>query len=81
MPTVLREGGFRLYFYSDEGDPREPPHVHVEEAGGRAKVWIGEVEPRLARGKGLSDRDLAVILRLVATHRALILRTWHGHFG
>lgn len=28
MPTVLRSGPYRVYFYSHE--PNEPPHVHVE---------------------------------------------------
>nr|WP_242060339.1 DUF4160 domain-containing protein [Aerosakkonema funiforme] len=26
MPTVLRIGAYRFYFYSHE--PNEPPHVH-----------------------------------------------------
>jgi hypothetical protein len=29
MPTVLKSGGYRLFFYS--GDGGEPPHVHVEQ--------------------------------------------------
>lgn len=33
MPTVFRDGGFRFFFYSNEGDPREPVHVHVERSG------------------------------------------------
>ena len=28
MPTVLREGPYRYYFYAS--DREEPPHVHVE---------------------------------------------------
>lgn len=28
MPTVLREGPYRVYFVSH--DLREPPHVHVD---------------------------------------------------
>lgn len=28
MPTVLRSGPYRLYFYSHE--PNESPHVHVD---------------------------------------------------
>jgi Domain of unknown function (DUF4160) len=40
MPTVLRQDGFRFFFYSNEGDPREPPHVHVMRGGGEAKVWL-----------------------------------------
>ena len=28
MPTVLRSGPYRFFFYS--GDGAEPPHVHVQ---------------------------------------------------
>ena len=33
MPVVFRYKGFRFFFYSNEGNPREPVHVHV--MGGR----------------------------------------------
>lgn len=38
MPTVLRIGPYRFFFYSNEGS--EPPHVHVESGGRVAKVWL-----------------------------------------
>jgi len=28
MPTVLRIGSFKFYFYSHE--PSEPPHIHID---------------------------------------------------
>ena len=28
MPTVLRIGPYRFYFYSL--DPNEPPHIHID---------------------------------------------------
>ena len=34
MPTILRSGPYRIYFYSHE--PNEPPHVHVDHEGERA---------------------------------------------
>ncbi len=40
MPVVFREGGFRYFFYSNEGDPREPVHVHVMRDGDEAKFWL-----------------------------------------
>ncbi len=35
MPTVLKEGPYRLFFYA--GDRDEPPHVHVERDDNVAK--------------------------------------------
>jgi hypothetical protein len=43
MPTLLREGPYRFFFYSDEGDPREPPHVHVAAGERLAKFWLDPV--------------------------------------
>jgi len=40
MPVVFRERGFRFFFYSDEGSPREPVHIHVEKDGVEAKFWL-----------------------------------------
>jgi hypothetical protein len=36
MPTVLRVGPYRFFFYS--GDGGEPPHIHVERDQYAAKV-------------------------------------------
>ncbi len=38
MPTVLRDAGYRFYFYSREND--EPPHIHVEHGDKLAKFWL-----------------------------------------
>jgi len=48
MPTVFRHLGFRFFFHSNEGDPREPVHIHVMKDGGEAKFWL-DPEPRLAQ--------------------------------
>jgi hypothetical protein len=36
MPTVLRSGPYRFFFYS--GDAGEPSHVHIERDGSVAHV-------------------------------------------
>ncbi|MCO6455665.1 MAG: DUF4160 domain-containing protein [Pirellulaceae bacterium] len=38
MPTVLRVGPYRFFFYAGDGD--EPAHVHVERDDSEAKVWL-----------------------------------------
>ena len=38
VPTVLRSGPYRFYFYSHE--PNEPPHVHVDRDDDSAKFWL-----------------------------------------
>ena len=39
MPVVFRDGGLRYFFYSNEGLPREPRHIHVKGGGKDAKIW------------------------------------------
>lgn len=41
MPTVMRRGPYRMFFYS--GDRVEPPHVHVERGDNEAKLWLDPV--------------------------------------
>ena len=52
MPTIFHYDGFRFFFYSNEGDPREPMHVHVMKDGHEAKFWL-RPEVGLARSPGV----------------------------
>jgi hypothetical protein len=40
MPEIFRYRGFKFFFYSNEGTPREPVHVHVEKDDIEAKFWV-----------------------------------------
>ena len=42
MPLLLRDGPYRFYFVSADGD--EPPHVHVRRDAAFAKFWLDPVE-------------------------------------
>jgi hypothetical protein len=41
MPTVLRIGPYRFFFYA--GDRDEPPHIHVEREDKIAKCWLNPI--------------------------------------
>ncbi len=75
-PTVLREGPYRLFFYSS--DRAEPPHVHVERDDRRAKFWLGPV--RVQKNSGFRSAELRRIQRLVSENESRILRAWHDFF-
>ena len=77
MPTVLRIGPYRFYFFSHE--PNEPPHVHVDRDRATAKIWLEGLE--LARSRGFRPKEINVILNLAADHQAQLLEAWHDHFG
>jgi hypothetical protein len=80
MPVVFREGGLRYYFFSNEGFPREPRHIHVKGAGKDAKIWL-EPEVTIAESYGFNSAELARILRTILERRSAILRAWNDHFG
>jgi hypothetical protein len=76
MPTVLRSGPYRLYFFSHE--PDEPPHVHVDRDDASAKLWLGPVA--VARNYGFSAVELRGVQRLVEDNERSLERAWHEHF-
>jgi hypothetical protein len=80
MPVVFREGGARYLFFSNEGSPREPVHIHVERAGAEAKLWL-RPEVSVADSFGFSRRELSELARVVLDKREEIERAWHEHFG
>lgn len=80
MPVVLRYRGFRFFFYSNEGHPREPVHIHVRGEGGEAKFWI-RPEVRVAISDGLDARKLRQLATVVEDNTSLIESAWHEHFS
>jgi len=76
MPTVLRSGPYRLFFYS--ADRQEPRHVHVERDDCRAKVWLDPV--RLHDSAGFRAPELRQIESLVGQHAHELRKAWDDHF-
>ena len=77
MPTIYREGPYRVYFHSHE--PDEPPHVHVDRGDQSAKFWIVTVS--LARNLGFSAVELGRIQRMLRERRTLLLEKWYERFS
>ncbi len=77
MPTVLRSGPYRLYFYSHE--PNEPAHVHVDRDQSSCKIWLSPVA--MSSNLGFSARELREIERLVRLNSVTLLREWREFHG
>jgi hypothetical protein len=80
MPTVWTEDGFRFFFYSNEGSPREPVHIHVEKGDSEAKFWL-RPEVSLAYNDGYNARTLRRLTAMIEARRELIERAWDEFFG
>ena len=77
MPTILRHGPYRIYFYSHE--PNEPLHVHIDRDDLSAKFWIRPIG--LARNLGFSAKELGKIERVLREHEQKLLEVWNAYFG
>lgn len=80
MPVIFRYKGFRFFFYSNEGSPREPVHVHVRNAEGEAKFWLQPLVS-LADSGGFDARTLRELTEVIEQNATLIEREWHEYFG
>ena len=80
MPVVFRYKGFRFFFYSNEGNPREPVHVHVRAAGSEAKLWL-KPQVRAAENYGFDAGTLRELVEVAQANSELIERAWHDYFG
>lgn len=77
MPTVLRVGPYRFYFFV--GDRNEPPHVHVRRDQAEAKFWLVPIQP--ARQVGFSEHELRDIERIIQTSHQQLLQAWNDAFN
>lgn len=77
MPTVLRVGRFRFFFYSNES--QEPPHIHVRAAEDEAKFWLTPVQ--LAASFGFNGSELNEIEDLVVENATDFIEAWNEYFG
>ena len=76
MPTVLRVGPYRFFFYSS--DWQEPPHVHVQGGEATGEFWLAPV--RLAGSKGFGEAELNRIQRPVRDNEQQLRRSWDDYF-
>lgn len=76
-PTVVRDGAFRLFFFSRE---ESRIHVHVAHPDGEAKFWLTPVVA-LSTSTGLSTKQLKEAQSVVELHLKEIQDAWNYHFG
>ena len=77
MPTVLRTGPYRFFFYA--GDRDEPPHIHIEREDHLAKFWLDPI--RLQESGGFSRTEISRLQHLVITYQHTLREAWDAYFG
>lgn len=76
MPTVLRIGPYRFFFYSNEG--QEPRHIHIRSGDGEAKYWLQPVS--IAWYRGYNERQLKQIERHLNDNLVHLIESWDAYF-
>ena len=77
MPTVLRVGPYRFFFYA--GDRDEPSHIHIEREDKVAKFWLDPI--RLQESGGFSRPGIVRIHTRATEHKNTLLEAWNEYFG
>jgi hypothetical protein len=78
MPTILRTGPYRIYFYGHDLI-HEPSHVHVDRDDLSAKFWLNPIV--LAHNLGFSAQELRKIERILREHEHELQEKWDEIFG
>jgi hypothetical protein len=78
MPTALRTGPYRFYFYSyDCGEPR---HMHADREHMSAKFWL-DPDVSLAENYGFNRKELRDIERSMRENLETLRNEWDKFCG
>jgi len=77
MPTILRIGPYRFYFYSNEQG--EPAHIHIQRERMLAKFWLEPVV--IASSTRFHPQELRKLEVLVTNNKIALLEAWNEYFS
>ena len=72
MPTALRSGPYRLYFYSYDCGERK--HVHVDRENLSAKFWFDSIS--LFENHGFNRKELRDIEQIIEDNLDTLNHEW-----
>ena len=86
MPRVFKLGPYLVYFWTNEGLPPEPVHVHVTDgvpSKDDTKIWITSAGGAMVcHNKGdIPDHRLHEILDILVSQSLYIVGRWRDVFG
>ncbi|MFY0665518.1 MAG: DUF4160 domain-containing protein [Natronospirillum sp.] len=77
MPTIMRIGPYRFFFYSNESG--EPAHIHIQREQMLAKFWLKPVT--LASSIRFPPKELRKLESLVVENKDTFLEAWNEYFS
>jgi hypothetical protein len=79
MPKVFEVEGYRGFFFSNEGTPQEPVHIHIKKGKGEAKFWVTP-NVILAESWSMKVSELTRAQEIIVERQQEILDLWNRYF-
>ena len=70
----------RFIFHSNEGNPREPMHIHADRPDAVAKFWLYPTVT-VAKNFGYNRRELSELAWVIESRRDEIRKAWNDYFS
>jgi len=80
VPKIFEWNGYKFFFFSNEGKPRELCHIHVRKGSSLAKFWV-DPQVSLDSAFEMSPKELNSIQKIVEEKANLIRRKWNEYFS
>ena len=80
MPKIFEWKGYIFFFFSDEGEPLEPCHIHIRKDEAYVKIWV-EPDIRLDKVYGLNSSEINQLLNKVCENKEKIKEKWNEYFN
>jgi len=86
MPQIFKIGPYSVYFWSNEGNPLEPVHVHIAEGRpyqNATKTWLTSGGSAVICGNAskIPEKLLLRLIRIIEANSDEIIEAWKEHFG
>lgn len=86
MPQVFKIGAYWVYFWANEGEPKEPVHVHVSMGAPSAnatKIWITSAGRCYLcnNNSHIPARTLRNIMLIIEARSEEVVQKWVSFFG
>ena len=86
MPQILKIGPYVVYFWSNEGAPLEPVHIHITEGQATAfatKLWVTSTGKIIVANNNskIPEAILRRMIRILEGNSDYIIERWLTQFG
>ena len=75
MPPILRDNGYRFFFFSDEHLPK---HIHIEKGDSYIRIELENFQ--ITHRYKVPQKEIKKIIKIVKQKQQILLGAWDEHF-